>query len=593
MPFLLRSVAEYLADKLKEGVRETWDFAGFSFIDDLGKEIWEKYAGTGNIDELNQEVDRLANASDQEIKEEAAAEARRAAAGDPDAAPVVELYLTQIPGWIRQSRNREANPGGQTALAGPDDLARLLPPALPKFRPGDALPGKPGWVLIRLLGLGGFGEVWLAGQPQLESVVGAVKFCRNLKTSDRDMLHEAKVIDRLCREGSKANIVRMIDACLDPPSPWLMYEYVDGGDLSDQIRAWEGLPIADRQSKTIAALAELARTIGDFHRLEPAIVHRDLKPANILRRKDGRLLIADFGISGIAAKQWIDSEKRGTTTRAGRLQSYLHGSYTPLYASPQQRDGAAPDPRDDVHALGVIGYQMLTGQLSHGVGPDFAEDLSEAGVDGELIELLRRCTAQKVERRPKDAGDVAECLAQLPKPKAKPAKAKPVLHAEVIEESDLNWGDAIREIIVDPIRKLAFIHQARAFQETLRVTQKNIESTRILSIIFPAVFGGGISLTLGIVLTASRALPFWVGIPFGLGLGALISCLLLLLLWVIRRTQQGKQDAALEMFAAAHPVLAERCGGAERLRNRDLINAILLAVDDIPKPGFFQRLFGG
>ena len=51
----------------------------------------------------------------------------------------------------------------------------------------------------------------------------------------------------------------------------------------------------------------------------------------------------------------------------------------------------------------------------------------------------------------------------------------------------------LRDIVSDPIQKLAFIHQARAFQETLRLTQKNIESTRVLSIIFPAVFGGGVS----------------------------------------------------------------------------------------------------
>lgn len=589
MPSLFQTVAEYLVAKLKQEARETWEFAGFTFIDELGQDIWEKYAGTSNIEELNQEVERIANASDKEVQDEAAAIAQQAAVNNPGAAPVVALYLTQIPGWIRQSRKGDVP--SQKALAGPDDVARLLPPALPRFRPGDALPGKPGWVLVRLLGLGGFGEVWLARQTQLESVVGAVKFCRNLKTSDRDVLHEAKVIDRLCKEGSRSNIVQMIDTCLDCPTPWLMYEYVEGGDLADQIRAWERLPIADRQSKTIAALAELARTIGAFHRLQPAIVHRDLKPANILCRKDGRLLIADFGISGIAAKQWLDSEKRGTTTRAGRLQSYLHGSYTPLYASPQQRDGAAPDPRDDVHALGVIGYQMLTGQLSQGVGPDFADDLSEAGVDRDLIDLLRRCTAQKVERRPKDAGDVAESLAHLPM-KKKSKESEVILHADVIEETDLNWGDAIRDIMVDPIRKLAFIHQARAFQETLRQTQKNIESTRVLSIIFPAVFGGGLSL-LSLPLTIAGSLPFWIAIPFALCLGVGVSLLLLFLLWVIRRVQKGKQDDALAMFAAAHPVLAERCGGVERLRNAELIRAILQVVDDQPKPGFFQRLFGG
>ena len=82
----------------------------------------------------------------------------------------------------------------------------------------------------------------------------------------------------------------------------------------------------------------------------------------------------------------------------GWLETSLRGSYTPLYASPQQRAGGPPDPRDDVHALGVIGYQMLTGRLDQAPGIDAAEDLREAGDGDGFIALLTQCVAQKAER---------------------------------------------------------------------------------------------------------------------------------------------------------------------------------------------------
>jgi hypothetical protein len=97
----------------------------------------------------------------------------------------------------------------------------------------------------------------------------------------------------------------------------------------------------------------------------------------------------------------------------GWLETSMRGSYTPLYASPQQSRGAAPDPRDDVHALGVIAFQMLTGKLSEAPSPRFERDLKRRNVSEGLIELIGDCVDSEPSGRPKDAAALAERLSKL------------------------------------------------------------------------------------------------------------------------------------------------------------------------------------
>ena len=133
------------------------------------------------------EIQQLAQASYEQAKQAAVEAVKPFAAKQPDIVPTLELFLEQIPASIRQSLKRGDDPTGTTVpatfvLRGPEDVAKLLPPALPRFKPGDPLPGRPGWRLDRQLGIGGFGEVWLTRHPQYQSLVRAVKFCRNLDT---------------------------------------------------------------------------------------------------------------------------------------------------------------------------------------------------------------------------------------------------------------------------------------------------------------------------------------------------------------------------------------------------------------------------
>jgi len=118
----------------------------------------------------------------------------------------------------------------------------------------------------------------------------------------------------------------------------------------------------------------------------------------------------------VAAKATLADEARGAVTAGGRMLSSLRGSHTPIYASPQQRGGSDPDPRDDVHALGVIAYQMLTGHLTQGPGPDYTHDLVDAGTPQPLIELIGRCVAQNPARRPATATELAAELDKMSAP---------------------------------------------------------------------------------------------------------------------------------------------------------------------------------
>jgi serine/threonine protein kinase len=298
-------------------------------------------------------------------------------------------------------------------------LIPLLPNRLTsRFKAGERpLPGVD-WELVEMLGAGGFGEVWKARNPHLSSAAPvALKFCLDRAAKDRLLLHEAAVLDRVMVQGKHRGIVQLRHTYLSADPPCLEYEYVAGGDLAALIkqfhRAAPGVPW--RQAAQV--VLHLARAVGFAHRLNPPIVHRDLKPANVLVQKEEKgvvLRVADFGIGGVAAGQAIEQTRRGTT-HGELLVSSLRGSCTPLYASPQQMQGQRPDPRDDVYSLGVIWYQVLTGDLGRGApsGKGWRKQLAEAGMPVPWIDLLEECIEYDPAERPADAGALAQRIEEL------------------------------------------------------------------------------------------------------------------------------------------------------------------------------------
>ncbi len=419
MIVLMRCVAEAVMANGVKGLAGLVPGGGFLFevaTDTLRRLREEKRAAA-----LRDEMLSAAAATFDEARAAAAGVTAEVGAGLPAEDRVaLEMYLTQIPGAVRQSLKRADDPSGRSVPANfgpsdPADLARRLPAQAARLRPGQPLPGRAGWQVTELLGVGGFGEVWLARNPALAALKGAVKFGLDPQARERLLRHEGAIVSRVMEAGRHPNVVPLLDAHLEGDAPWLMYEYVGGGDLTGLMFGWQALPPAARVVRTADAFCTLAAAVGHFHCLSNPIVHRDLKPANILvagAAKTPELKVADFGIGGVAADAALarETQRRGST---GVIGSQLWGSHTPLYASPQQQRGEAPDPRDDVHALGVIGYQMLTGKLDHAPGADFAKTLRRLGIPDPFIELIGDCAAHDPDNRPRDAADLADRLRAL------------------------------------------------------------------------------------------------------------------------------------------------------------------------------------
>jgi formylglycine-generating enzyme required for sulfatase activity len=419
---ILRCLAKAV---VKHGVKFLCDLApGGGAIYEFATDIVEDYRRDGRENALRAELQRLAQAPADQVQQDVESDDVQAeAAGQPpEVRRALTAYLTQMPAAIRRSLRRPSDPSGTTmpanrALSRPEDLMPFLPSRPPRFRPGDRpLPGVD-WELEELVGVGGFGEVWKARHVHLRSRAPvALKFCLDAAAAPA-LRNEAGVLDRVMRHGRHPGIVPLLNTYLSADPPCLEYEFVEGGDLAGLI---QDLHARERMTPELAnrLFRYLVETVAHAHSADPPIVHGDLKPANVLVRRgsDGKigLRVTDFGIGGLAAAQAVYESRQPTRSRPELLTEAVRGAYTPLYASPEQmmrRRGELADPRDDVHALGVIWYQLLTGDLGlMSVPPDWREQVEECGLSENLVKLLACCIASKAARRTGSAVVLAEQL---------------------------------------------------------------------------------------------------------------------------------------------------------------------------------------
>jgi serine/threonine-protein kinase len=233
-----------------------------------------------------------------------------------------------------------------------NQLATELGHVAAGIQPGQILLGK--YRIERVLGVGGMGVVVAATHVNLEERV-AIKFLLP------DALQNAEAVARFLREARAAvrikseHVARVTDVGkLETGAPYMIMEYLDGGDLGSLSKARGALPVEE----AVEYLLQACEAIAEAHAL--GIVHRDLKPSNLflVRRADGTpsVKVLDFGISKVTgmAASGADLGMTKTTTIMG----------SPLYMSPEQMASSRDvDARTDIWALGAILFELLTGRV--------------------------------------------------------------------------------------------------------------------------------------------------------------------------------------------------------------------------------------
>jgi predicted Ser/Thr protein kinase len=266
------------------------------------------------------------------------------------------------------------------------DIATTPPGTFAAPSPADLAGRFPQLAILELLGQGGMGAVYKARQLKLDRIV-AVKLLppewgRDPAFAER-FSREARALARL----SHPNIVAVHDFGESDGLFYLVMEYVDGANLRYVLQDGPLDP-----ARALAVVPQICEALQYAH--EEGIVHRDIKPENILLDKKGRVKIADFGLAKLLGRPRAAFTLTGTHQVMGTLD----------YMAPEQRQRPQEvDHRADIYSLGVVFYEMLTGELPLG---RFAPPSQVARVDARLDPVVFRALEREPQRRYQRASQV-------------------------------------------------------------------------------------------------------------------------------------------------------------------------------------------
>jgi predicted Ser/Thr protein kinase len=285
--------------------------------------------------------------------------------------------------------------GFETQTAGGAAAASNVPPPTP-----EALASRfPQLEIVELIGRGGMGVVYKARHRGLDRWV-ALKILP--AAAERDpafaerFAREARALAKL----DHPNIVAVHDSGEADGLFYFIMEYVDGANLR-QVLAAGGM----KPEQALAIVPQICDALQYAH--DQGVVHRDIKPENILVDKQGRVKIADFGLAKIVGREAQDF----TLTGVGEVMG------TPAYMAPEQVEHPSEvDHRADIYSLGVVFYQMLTGELPLG---RFAPPSRKVHIDVRLDEVVLRALEKEPGLRYQQAEEVkteVETIAGSPEP---------------------------------------------------------------------------------------------------------------------------------------------------------------------------------
>jgi predicted Ser/Thr protein kinase len=350
-----------------------------------------------------------------------------AIAGEPAGEFQVQGSKFNVAGGL-PSANFEGGPlNAEIGRPTPPPTVQLSPAA--RFvapQPHELAPLFPQLEILELLGQGGMGAVYQARQTKLDRLVA-------LKILPPEVGQDPAFAERFAREArtlgrlSHPEIVAIHDFGQAGSLYYLVMEFVDGQNLRQLIQGGQLSP-----QEALAIVPKICEALQYAH--DEGVVHRDIKPENILLDKKGRVKIADFGLAKML------SRPAGSYTLTDTHQ--VMG--TPHYMAPEQIQGSrAVDHRADIYSLGVVFYEMLTGELPLG---RFEPPSKRAQVDVRLDDVVLRALERSPDRRYQQASEVRDDVQTISGVEGTVAAGKRMIVPPRIETEDAHSAipDALR-----------------------------------------------------------------------------------------------------------------------------------------------------
>lgn len=256
----------------------------------------------------------------------------------------------------------------------------------------------PQFDLLELLGRGGMGVVYKARQKSLDRLVALKILAPERKRDDQfaeRFSREAKILARL----SQPNIVTIHDFGEVNGMCYLVMELVDGCNLRTLLQQGAMPP-----EKALAIVPAICSALEYAHRL--GVVHRDIKPENVLVDRCGKVKIVDFGIAKILGLGESSAPDQTKTTAKGASLTLGKRLGTPSYMAPEQaEEPTLVDHRADIYSLGIVFYEMLTGELP---AESFEPPSKKVQIDVRIDEAVIRAIDKEPERRYQTAAELKE-----------------------------------------------------------------------------------------------------------------------------------------------------------------------------------------
>jgi len=267
------------------------------------------------------------------------------------------------------------------------------------LEPGTVLGGR--YEIMAMLGLGGMGAVYKTYDRDIDRVI-ALKVIRPDLAANPDLLQRFMQELLLARQVAHKNVIRIFDVHESSGIKFITMEFIDGLDLRSLLAQRSKLPAGEALDIMQQACAGLAAAHAE------GVIHRDLKPSNIMRDKNGRVVVMDFGLA-----RMVDG---GGMTQTGAMLGTMQ------YMSPEQAKAEPLDERSDLFTVGLILYELLTGDTPYKAESAVASLLKRtqepavpiSDIDATVSKSLSAVVAKCLERDPKNRyQNVNELIAAL------------------------------------------------------------------------------------------------------------------------------------------------------------------------------------